>query len=180
MTNQKLQAFNNSQPTFISKRYFQPISLTELYAFFGFMIKIGALRLCCEPLSNIYCEDINKCRPIFKAVMPRDRFKNILRFLTFDDEATRTERRKSDKLAPIIYVIETIKDHLLANYSPVKWHTIDEHLCRYTERCSFKQFIPSKPDRYGIKIFILADSLNYYPGNFEIYSGRQQLNRTEV
>ena len=27
MTNQKLQAFNNSQPTFISKRYFQPISL---------------------------------------------------------------------------------------------------------------------------------------------------------
>ena len=92
------------------------------------MIEIGALRLCREPLSNIYCEDINKCRPIFKAVMPRDRFRNILRFLTFDNEATRTERRKSDKLAPIRYVIETIKDHLLANYSPGKWLTIDEHL----------------------------------------------------
>ena len=42
MTNQKLQAFINSHPTFISKRYFQPISLTELYAFFGLMIEIGA------------------------------------------------------------------------------------------------------------------------------------------
>ena len=83
--------------------------------------------------------------------MPRDRFKNILRFFRFDDEATRTERRKSDKLAPIRYVIETIKDHLLANYSPGKWLTIDEHLCRYRGRYSFKQFIPSKPDRYGIK-----------------------------
>ena len=41
-------------------------------------------------------------------------------------------------------------------------------------RCSFKQFIPSKPDKYGIKIFILADSQNYYPFNFEIYCGKQQ------
>ena len=99
MTNQKLQAFINSHPTFISKRYFQQICLTELYAFFVLMIEIGALRLFREPLCSIYCEDINKCRPIFKAVRPRDRFKNILRFWRFDDEATRTERRKSDKLA---------------------------------------------------------------------------------
>ena len=52
---------------------------------------------------------------------------------------------------------------------------MDEHLCRYRGRCSFKQFIPSKPDRYGLKIYVLADSVNYYPINFEVYCGKQSV-----
>ena len=81
------------------------------------MVEVGDLRLSREPLNNIYCEDTNKCKPIFKAVMPRYRLKNILRFLRFDDEATtRIERQKSDKLAPIRYVIDAIKGNMLANY----------------------------------------------------------------
>lgn len=40
-------------------------------------------------------------------------------------------------------------------------------------KCSFRQYIPSKPAKYGIKIFALCDNLNVYTGNFEIYGGIQ-------
>ena len=107
--------------------------------------------------------------------MPRDRFKIFLRFLRFDDLETRRARQATHPLAPIRHIIDGIKATLLSIYTPGQWTTFDEHLCRYRGRCSFKQFIPSKPDRYGIKIFKLVDALNYFPITFEIYCGKQEL-----
>ena len=110
--------------------------------------------------------------------MARDRFKNILRFIRFDDMTTRKIRQETDSLAPIRFVLDSIKSNLLAAYSPGQWLTIDEYLCRYRGRCHFRQYIPSKPDRYGIKIYVLADSRNYYPLNFEVYSGKQAVSNS--
>ena len=104
--------------------------------------------------------------------MPRDRFKAILRFVRFDDLETRTMRLQTDKLAPIRFVSDKIIDALNKAYSPNTNLTIDEHLCRYKGKCPFRQYIPSKPDKYGIKVFILADSKNFYPLNLEIYTGK--------
>jgi hypothetical protein len=35
----------------------------------------------------------------------------------------------------------------------------------YRWRCSFRQYIPSKPVQYGIKVFVLVDSHSLYPYN---------------
>lgn len=37
----------------------------------------------------------------------------------------------------------------------------------------FKQFIPSKLARNGTKIYVLADSVKYFPVTFEVYCGKQ-------
>jgi len=50
---------------------------------------------------------------------------------------------------------------------------IDEKLQAFRGKCSFRQYIPSKPAKYGIKIFALCDNLNFYTGNLEIYAGTQ-------
>ena len=99
--------------------------------------------------------------------------KMFLRFLRLNDMETRKERQKTDPLPPVRVLVDTITNNLLAAYSPGQWLSV--HLCRYRGRCDFKQSIPSKPDRYGINIYILADSKNYYPLNFEIYCGKQEL-----
>ena len=59
--------------------------------------------------------------------------------------------------------------------------TIDEHLCRYRSKCNFRQYLPSKPDKYSIKVWVIADSLNYYHINLEVYLGKhqKQSNKTE-
>lgn len=40
-------------------------------------------------------------------------------------------------------------------------------------RCGFRQYIPSKPTKYGIKIFCLCDAKLFYTTNMEIYCGQQ-------
>ena len=98
-----------------------------------------------------------------------------MRFLRFDDFETRLSRVSTDKLAPIREILDHIKYTLNTSYIPHTFLTIDEHVCTYRGRCSFRQFLPSKPDKYGIKIFILADSSTYYPYNIEVYSGKISL-----
>ncbi|KAI6646348.1 PiggyBac transposable element-derived protein 4 [Oopsacas minuta] len=177
MTNKKLQFHLDEHPD-ISRPYFSLFVIDELYAFIGMMILFGVFRSSREPLSELYSDDPNKGRPIFPAAMPRDRMKHLLRFLRFDDIYSRIERVKSDKLAPIRFVFDNINSTLNSAYSSNTNVTIDEHLCRYRGKCPFRQYIPSKPDKYGIKVFILADAKTFYPMNLEIYTGKCAGSRT--
>lgn len=58
-------------------------------------------------------------------------------------------------------------------YKPSANLTVDEQLDGFRGRCSFKQYIPSKPDPYGIKILWLMDAENSYPLKGEVYVGKQ-------
>ena len=51
--------------------------------------------------------------------------------------------------------------------------TVDEQLIPTCGRCCFRQYIPSKPGKYGLKIFWCCDSMTAYPLNGEVYLGRQ-------
>jgi len=37
--------------------------------------------------------------------------------------------------------------------------------------CSFKQYIPNKPSKYGIKVYVLTDSKTFYLVSYKIYTG---------
>ena len=50
---------------------------------------------------------------------------------------------------------------------------VDEKLEGFRGRCSFRQYIPSKPNKCGIKIYALVDSQVFYLHNLEIYAGLQ-------
>jgi hypothetical protein len=51
--------------------------------------------------------------------------------------------------------------------------TIDEKLEALRGRCGFKHNIPSKPNKYGIKIYDLFDAKVLYTFNLEVYAGKQ-------
>ena len=42
----------------------------------------------------------------------------------------------------------------------------------YSGRCSFTQYIPSKPGKYGIKFWMLSDSMTSYVHRLHAYIGR--------
>ena len=110
--------------------------------------------------------------------MPRDRLRAFFKFLLFNSTSTRTERYALDKLAPIRDVFEAINNSFSKFYIPGTSVTVDEHLARYRGKCPFKQYIPSKPDRYGIKMFVLADANTFYPINIKIYTGKSKVNNS--
>ncbi|CAF1423305.1 unnamed protein product [Adineta ricciae] len=58
-------------------------------------------------------------------------------------------------------------------YTPGGSLTVDEQLIPARGRCNFRQYMPSKPGKYGLKIFWCCDSDTAYPLNAEVYLGRQ-------
>lgn len=46
-------------------------------------------------------------------------------------------------------------------------------LIAFRGRCSFIQYIPSKPAKYGLKVFVLCDAKIFYVNNLEVYCGKQ-------
>ena len=56
----------------------------------------------------------------------------------------------------------------------------DEMLTPFRGKCPFRQYIPSKPARYGIKIWWLCDSQTFYPYDGKVYCGRNSNERREI
>ena len=46
---------------------------------------------------------------------------------------------------------------------------MDEGLVKFNGRLSFKQYMPMKPDKFGIKVWMLADADNYHVPRFQVY-----------
>ncbi|XP_026469438.1 piggyBac transposable element-derived protein 4-like [Ctenocephalides felis] len=153
-------------------RYMEEIEISELKAFIGLLYIAGFYRSNKQNLSDLWQVDGTGVE-IFRLTMSIQRFYFIQSCLRFDDKSTRAERQQFDNLAPIRNIFEMFVQQCQKMYSPGENCTIDEMLVAFRGRCKFRQYIPSKPAKYGIKIFALVDASTYYVTNLEIYSGKQ-------
>lgn len=111
---------------------------------------------------------------MFRLTINYQRFLFLLRCLTFDDRATRAERMQIDNLAAVREICDVLQAKFREAYTPGENVTIDEQLIGFRGRFKGKVYMPSKPNKYGIKIkhwwtlkhsicyllrFILANSL---------------------
>lgn len=106
------------------------------------------------------------------SVMSKDRFDFLLNCLRFDDKSTREERKAIDKFAPIREIWEMLIAVCRDNYKPGSYVTVDEQLLGFRGRCPFRMYIPSKPDKYGIKTVVLCDSKTNYMIDAIPYMGK--------
>ena len=148
---------------------FQPFTEAELLAIIGILIAAGVHRQNKENLDNMSKGD---ALPLIRATMSRDRFKMMLRFIRFDNENTRAERAQTDKAAPIRDIWIMLNRNLEKAYKPYECITIDEQLFPFRGHTKFTQYIPSKPSKYGIKVFWACGASNAYPLQGQIYTGK--------
>ena len=57
--------------------------------------------------------------------------------------------------------------------------SVDEGMIKYKGRLYFRQYMPKKPIKYGIKVWMAADSRTGYVCNYDIYLGKS-LNDAKV
>lgn len=110
---------------------------------------------------------------LFRLTMSLQRFRFLLRTLRFDDMNSRVERRSLDRLAPVRTLFDKFVTNCQTAYNHSEYVTVDEMLPGFRGRCSFRQYIPSKPNKYGIKIYALCDASTYYTSKMEVYVGKQ-------
>ncbi|CAK9824007.1 hypothetical protein ANTRET_LOCUS2245 [Anthophora retusa] len=79
-------------------------------------------------------------------------FCRISRVISFDNKSDYQERSTNDKIAPIRGFFERWMKILLKLCNPGENVTVDEQTVGFRGRCPFKQYLPNKPKKYGIKI----------------------------
>lgn len=146
--------------------------IVEIRALLGLLYLAGCLkssRLNTQELWNRNGSGIE----LFWLTMSQQRFLFLLRHLRFDDTDSREERKKTDKMAPIRDLFVLFVANCKNAYTISEYGTIDEKLEAFRGRCGFKQYIPSKPNKYGLKVFALVDAKTRYTLNLELYLGQQ-------
>ncbi|XP_050520903.1 piggyBac transposable element-derived protein 4-like [Daktulosphaira vitifoliae] len=156
---------------------FIPFTEEEFDAFLGILLVSGVHRSNKEHVSEMWKLD---SLPLIRAAMSRDRFKMLLRFIRFDNVNTRNIRITTDKAAPIRDIWTMLNQNLHKNYKPTENITVDEQLFPYRGHTKFTQYIPSKPAKYGIKVFWACDAANAYPLHGKIYTGKPQDGKRQV
>lgn len=165
---QYISEWNCSHPKSKPKVWID-VTEIEIDSFLGILLASGAthnntqISSCLWKTTNI---------PIFRAAMSHKRFLQISRFIRFDDGRTRPFRQASDKAAPIRDIWNYLNENLAKNYEPGAAITVDEQLFPYRGRTKFTQFIPSKPAKYGIKVWWACDAKSKYPLQGILYTGK--------
>lgn len=149
-------------------------SQVEMEAFFGLLILAGAFKAQYRSTIELWSE--REGHPVFRATMTRNRFVDILSNLRFDDPLRRDH---SDVLAPVRDVTATFISSLKKYVVAPEYLCADEQLLEFHGRVRFLQYIPSKPGKFGIKIFWLTDSQGNYCFNGLIYVGAATLSVSE-
>nr|XP_012148640.1 PREDICTED: piggyBac transposable element-derived protein 4-like [Megachile rotundata] len=148
------------------------LQIEELDCFIAILIKAGALRCRRESTREMWTRDASIRRSFFTASMSVNRYELISKFIRFDDKATRAERKAHDKLAAIRQIWELFVASCIKNFVPYEHLTVDEQLVAFRGKCPFRQYMKSKPARYGIKIWAAADVKTSYICNLQVYTGK--------
>ena len=65
-------------------------------------------------------------------------------------------------------------------YNPHSVCSIDEAMIRFKGRSTMKQYLPQKPVKRGINVWVRADSVNGYVSEFQVYHGKQGQGETSL
>jgi Transposase IS4 len=144
----------------------RPTTAAELYAFLGAHLFMGIDRL---PRTERYWS-ATFGHPLLTSLFSRDRFKQLLRFfrVVVMDEAA-AER---DPLPSIRSLAAKLNASFAAHATPSQRLTLDEAIAAYKGRSPIKQYIPSKPHKWGYKIYCLSS--DDYLLRFEVYAGKEE------
>jgi hypothetical protein len=143
----------------------RPTTAAELYAFLGVHLFMGIDRL---PRTELYWGQTFG-HPLITAHFSRDRFKQLLRFFRVvpPDEGA-AER---NPLPHVRSLAAKLNASFAAHFTPSQQLTLDEAMAAFKGRSPIKQYIPSKPHKWGYKIWCLASE--DYLLHFEIYAGKE-------
>jgi len=117
--------------------------------------------------------------PFYGETMTRDRFLHILRFLHFADNSQRPDNGEEyDRLWKLRTVFDKLNEAYAKFYNPSEHLAVDEVIVKFKGRAIFRQYIPKKTKRFGIKIYKLYDESGY-TYDMKVYLGRDSHSATD-
>lgn len=146
------------------------ISITDMKQFLGIcilssVVSLPSLRCLWNPVIG---------SSVVQNSLSVNYFEKIKRFLHFNDNDEMVP--SSDPGHDRLHKIRPVITKLLQNFQKVtveEYLSLDEQLCATKHRSYLRQYIPSKPHKYGYKLYVLC-GVSGYAYNFEIYTGQEE------
>jgi len=140
------------------------VTKEELLKVVGIIFIMGMVKK--PTISDYWSTDPLISTPVFRKVMVRDRFLIILKFLHFSHDGPMTA---TDRLFKFRNIQNLLQERCRSVYIPDKYVAIDEEVVLWRGRLVFRQYIPGKRHKYGVKLFMLCEP-NGYVFNWSVYS----------
>lgn len=143
-----------------------PTTAEEIKKFLGLTMWMGLVRL--SSLPDYWANQGIYKQYIPSTIMSRNRYQILLTMLHFNNNET---IQKGDRLAKIQPLVTMLEKKFKELFFPGEDIVIDETLVPWRGRLIFRQYIPNKTHRYGIKLFKLC-SPEGYTWALKIYAGK--------
>ena len=152
---------------------FRRITREEFKAFIGVNMIMGIQTM--PNYALFWSDDIYIRNQGIKATMTKNRFEELSCYLHFSNSSKEPARGDANynSLFKVRAVLDYVRSKCENNFKPTKNIAVDEGMIGFRGRLSFRQYMPAKPTKYGIKVWMAADSSNGYVLNFDVYLGKE-------
>ncbi len=116
----------------------------------------------------------------FSSILKRDRFSLLLKFLHLNDNNHFIPKGQPghDPLHKIRPFLNKILENFQSSFQLGREVSLDESMIGFKGRLGFVQYMPKKPTKWGLKAFVVSDSVTGYAFNWVLYTGKLLFSNT--
>ncbi|KAK3106989.1 hypothetical protein FSP39_004511 [Pinctada imbricata] len=151
-----------------------PNNAEEMRAFVALNIIIGVRQLL--RLENYWSTDERFGDPYVSSILTKTRFMKINQYIHLRDTSNAPGRNDPnyDPLFKVRNMIDLILPKLREVYKPGQNLSVDEGMIGFKGRVHFRQHMPAKPTKWGIKVWQICESESGYCCGFEVHTGKKR------
>ena len=128
-------------------------------------------------LPRLWCywsEDVRYRDPFVSSIMTIARFKNLSRYFHCRDTSRQPQRGDDgyDPLYKVRNILTKTKETFKRFFIPRRELSVDECMVGFKGRLFFKQYMPAKPTKWGIKVSTICDARTGYCIGYDVYTGK--------
>lgn len=150
------------------------VKLKEIYCFFSIVLHMCLVKL---PKIKDYWSTTPFLQTQFASkLLSRNRFSSILYMLHVNNNSTFVKRGEPghDPLHKVRPFFQFFIDQCDKYANPYMNLTVDEGMCPFRGRVGFRVYMKNKPNRYGLKLFMLCDASTGFILKCEVYTGKAE------
>ena len=152
-------------------RHWVDVTNEEIMAFFGVILNMGMNPK--PEIQDYFTEEWTQKSPFYKDVFSRERFFQIFWMFHAGLLVRRRAPQVNTRGATMKNMVDYLDRKFREYYIPGRNICIDGSTIGFKGRVIFKCFNPKKPTKWGLRVYVLADSVTFYITCIEPYYGSE-------
>ena len=115
-------------------------------------------------------------------MLKQDKLSLLLKFFRLNDGRLYKKKgeRGSDPLFKLCPFLTPFINNFKASYTLNREVSVDESMIGFKGRLSFIQYLPKKPTKWGMKVYVLSDAHTGYIYDWHLHTGIPDVNMDNV